>query len=205
MSCSDKEFVEYVKRKQDMFEEGHNMSSDNLMKNAAEKYKTLVQKGRWNSPDVNEQKILALQTELRKLKKNGKGGGKNSGKIGKSDNSNNKKPGWFDKRPNGDITKPREWKGKMWYYCHKDTGGKCDGKHRMHKPSECKGKAYSFKQNGTNMSSSNKSQKRKSDDKNKDKNKRQMRLNQSLRASAAEAENDEKSSSSSQSKESDSE
>ena len=207
MACSDKEFVEYIKRKQDMFEEGHEMNSDNLMKNAAEKYKTLVQKGRWNAPDANEQKILALQTELRKLKKNKRGDKKKgSTKDEKSSNPNNKKPSWFDKRPKGDITKPREWKGKMWYYCHPDTGGKCDGKHRVHKPSNCQGTAYSFKKNDKEKKSSS-SQKRKSDDKKekqkKDK-KRQMRLNESLRASAAEAETDDNESSSTSQSEGDS-
>ena len=32
----------------------------------------------------------------------------------------------------------------MWYYCHKDTGGKCDGMWRQHRPVECKGKAHTF-------------------------------------------------------------
>jgi hypothetical protein len=114
MACSNKAFVEYIKRKQGMFKEGHDINSDNFMKNAAEKYKTLVQKGRWNAPDTNEQKILDLQAELRKLKK--KGGSdkkKRPNKDGKSSNPDNKKPNWFDKRPKGDITKPREWKDKM--------------------------------------------------------------------------------------------
>ena len=37
----------------------------------------------------------------------------------------------------------RLWKTKLWYFCHPNTGGKCDGQWRVHKPSECKGKANS--------------------------------------------------------------
>ena len=73
MACSDREFVAYIKREQDAFEEGTPIQVDNLMKNAADKYKTLLQKGKWNTPDVNESKILALQAEIRKLKDKKKG------------------------------------------------------------------------------------------------------------------------------------
>jgi hypothetical protein len=69
MVCSDKEFVEYIKRKQDIYEEGGTITPDGLMKKATDKYKSLVQKGSWNAPDANEQKILALQSEIKKLKK----------------------------------------------------------------------------------------------------------------------------------------
>ena len=52
------------------------MEPDNLMKNAAEKYKKLLQKGLWNAPDAKEETILALQAEINKLKKNGQKGSK---------------------------------------------------------------------------------------------------------------------------------
>ena len=42
------------------------------------------------------------------------------------------------------VIPPKEWNRIKWYYCHKDTGGKCDGKWRRHKPSNCEGKAYVF-------------------------------------------------------------
>ena len=54
MVCSDREFVEYIKRKQDIYKEGGTIAPDGLMKKAADKYKNLVQKGSWNTPDVNE-------------------------------------------------------------------------------------------------------------------------------------------------------
>jgi hypothetical protein len=45
MVCSNREFVEYIKRKQDIYEEGGTITPDGLMKNAADKYENLVQKG----------------------------------------------------------------------------------------------------------------------------------------------------------------
>ena len=65
MACSDREFVAYIKRKQDAFEEGTPIQVDNLMKNAADKYKTLLQKGKWNAPDVNEAKLWHFKLRLR--------------------------------------------------------------------------------------------------------------------------------------------
>ena len=44
MACSDHEFVAYIKCKQDSFEEGNPIQVDNLMKNAADKYKTMLLK-----------------------------------------------------------------------------------------------------------------------------------------------------------------
>ena len=72
---------EYIKRKEDAFEEGKEIIPDQLMKHADEKYKTLLQKGTWNVPDANEEKILALQVEINKLKSK-------SGKAKKTERTN---------------------------------------------------------------------------------------------------------------------
>ena len=118
----------------DSFEESNPIQVDNLMKNAADKYKTLLQKGKWSAPDANKAKILALQAELKKLKK--KKGVANNKKGDGSKRSNGEKSQWFSKRPTKNkLHKTKEWKGKKWYYCHPDTGGKCDGIWRQHKPS----------------------------------------------------------------------
>lgn len=53
-----------------------------------------------------------------------------------------------------EIRKPKMWNGKPWYYCHSDTGGKCDGAYRRHKPDQCEGKSSkdnkNFKKKDTN-------------------------------------------------------
>ena len=42
------------------------------------------------------------------------------------------------KAPKSNDKKEVEFKGHTWYWCGKETGGKCE-KWRAHKPSECKG------------------------------------------------------------------
>lgn len=182
LTCTDKEFVSYIKRKQDKFEEGGDVDPDELMSNASDKYKTLLQKGQWNAPDENEAKIIALQAQLKKIKRDRSKAGNKSDKPDRKTAA--KKPEWFDKRPKkSDLTKPREWKGKMWYYCHPDTGGKCDGKHRIHHPSKCQGNKYKFKKNDDKPTPNKKREgKEKSNDKNK---KRALKLKETLRAEAA--------------------
>ena len=201
MACSDREFVAYIKRKQDLFEEGTPIQVDHLMKNAADKYKTLLQKGKWNAPDANEAKILALQAEIKKLKKvkdntkTGKGKGHT-----KSKGDGNTKPKWFSKRPpKDDLYKSKEWKGKQWYYCHPDTGGKCEGVWRQHKPSQCKGKEYRFNKNPENKS--NPKRKDGNEQNTQSKKKRTLKLQNALQASQAVAEPDDDNNSSSDSEE----
>ena len=195
LACSDKEFVEYIKRKEDLFEDGTLIEADELMKSAAEKYKTLITKGKWNAPDANEEKILALEAEIKKLKSKKKGGNAKA-------KTTQRKPAWFDKRPKkSELKKPKTWNGKKWYYCHPDTGGKCDGKYRRHKPSECKGKAFRSPQKGrrnepstTASDGSKRKGKPNSSSQKVNKKKRMMRMNESLEAAAAVAEGDESSS-----------
>ena len=37
------------------------------------------------------------------------------------------------------INTPKTSNGGNWYYCHKDTGGKYDGKYNNHNSLECQG------------------------------------------------------------------
>ena len=190
MAWSDREFVAYIKRKQDSFEEGTPIQVDHLMKNAADKYKTLVQKGKWNAPDVHETKILALQAEIRKLKEKKKSTSSTKKGNESKKKKENEKPQWFSKRPSKEkLHKPKEWKGRKWYYCHPDTGGKCDGVWRQHLPSECKGKAFRFTKN---EQTDPKRKGNKDNDLSKaTKKKRVMKLERALTAAQATAEPDE--------------
>ena len=94
------------------------------------------------------------------------------------------------KRPaKEDLHKSKEWKGRQWFYCHPDTGGKCDGVWRQYQPSECKGKEFRFKNN-----SETKSNPKRKDENNlnhKSKKKRTMKLERALQAAQATAEPDE--------------
>ena len=82
---------------------------------------------------------------------------------------NNSIPDFFGTKPKkGDEKKPKTWKSKNWYFCSEETGGKCDGLWRRHKPSECEGKAA-----------------KKAEDKS---NKRKLKLNPELQAATAKLE-----------------
>ena len=108
-SCSDREFIEYMKRKEDSFEEGMEIAPDQLMKYADEKYETLLQKGTCNAPNANEVKILALQIDINKLKKSGNAKEQKTTQKGNKADAKSKKPAWFQLRPNdSELRKPKE-------------------------------------------------------------------------------------------------
>jgi hypothetical protein len=149
-AVSDVEFRGWLTRKQELHEEGTEITPDELMMAAKNKYDTMVERGTWNAPTA-EEKIVALEAkldstvktlnkkvsfELGKKKGDKKSNDKNSKK--KSD-----KPGDHPKtwpKPKAGEKKKATFKGFEWYWCGKDTGGKCE-KWRAHKPKECKGVA----------------------------------------------------------------
>lgn len=119
-----------------------------LMSRVETKYKTLLNDKDWNVPSDQEKKIIALEAKVRDLKKSskagkGKGGHKgNHGSKDKPGKGNNKNPFPGKEKttpPSGDLSKPVMRNGKNWYWCSKETGGKCSGIWRMHKPSDCRG------------------------------------------------------------------
>ena len=74
--------------------------------------------------------------KYKEAKKKGGNDGKQN-KQGKQKYENKKRPAWMFKRPNdADLTK--EWNGAKWYYCSTETGGKCHGVYRKHRPKDCK-------------------------------------------------------------------
>ena len=154
-AVSDEVFRAWLLRKQDAHEEGEEITPDELMQSAKNKYDTMVEKGIWNAPTA-EEKIVALEAKLESTvknlskkvsaelgkKKEGKKTSKNEkGKGKKSDSKSEDHPKKWPAPKAGDK-KEVEFKGHTWYWCGKDTGGKCE-KWRAHKPKECKGMAAS--------------------------------------------------------------
>ena len=118
------------------------------------KYKLLKEAGVWDAPSVKEEKILALQAEMKEVKasvakipsrKNEKSGKGEKPKVRLKTSHQPEKPSWFFKEPKEeDLKKSKLWNNKTWWFCSPKTGGKCDGKYRIHKPSECEGKVHVF-------------------------------------------------------------
>jgi len=165
-ACSDKNFVDYIRRKQERYDEGDELTATMLMNLADTKFKQLKDKEIWEAPSPEEEKLIALEAKVQALKqkfagkrrqsgndespspakKQKKGDGKQDDSSGnsKGGRSNKKeKPKWMFERPADDkLREPREWNGKKWYWCSPETGGKCTGQYRIHKPSKCEGKAF---------------------------------------------------------------
>eukprot|EP00978_Attheya_sp_CCMP212_P011285 scaffold27746_cov71-Attheya_sp.AAC.2 len=70
LAALDKVFVKYILHKQEECKEGTFIIEPyTLMCLADVKFKTLKQKGSWNPPTPEEEKILALQSKVKSLKK----------------------------------------------------------------------------------------------------------------------------------------
>ena len=68
-AVSDETFRAWITRKQDDHEEGNEISPDDLMISAKNKYDAMVEKGTWNAPTA-EEKIVALEAKLTSTMKN---------------------------------------------------------------------------------------------------------------------------------------
>ena len=146
-AVSDEVFRAWLMHKQDDHEEGEEMTPDELMIAAKNKYDTMVEKGTWNAPTA-EEKIVALEAKFNSTMKSlnkkvtfDSSKKKQGSKSGGDKLSSKKKEGDHPKKwkaPKQGEKKEVEFKGHTWYWCGKDTGGKCE-KWRAHKPKECKG------------------------------------------------------------------
>jgi len=153
----DQEFRDYIKRKKENHDEGIITTAEHLMLLADNRYKQrLESKEGWGIANPQEEKIIALQAKVDKLSKRKSNGISmnefQKGGKGKKGNGKNgpapEKPIWMGEAPPAaDMKKPfkpRMWKSKPWYYCHELTGGKCPGNWRVHKPTDCQGKAHQY-------------------------------------------------------------
>jgi hypothetical protein len=146
-AVSDEVFRAWLMRKQDDHEEGEEMTPDELMIAAKNKFDTMVEKGTWNAPTA-EEKIVALEAKFNSTMKSlnkkvtfDSSKKKQGSKSGGDKLNSKKKEGDHPKKwkaPKQGEKKEVEFKGHTWYWCGKDTGGKCE-KWRAHKPKECKG------------------------------------------------------------------
>ena len=100
-AASDKKFFEYIEHKEEAYEDGEDMTPTALMRLARNKYKTRKDREIWKAPTEEDEKIIALEAELKRVKeasnKDRKGrankGLKSPKKKGKGKNS--KKPDWM--------------------------------------------------------------------------------------------------------------
>jgi len=99
----DKDFRDYIRAKQNKYEEGHDLNPDILMTQANNKYKRLVQAQTWNAPSPELQKIMALEATIKQLKKIGKPNNNDNKGKGNSKKGKNKKGKKGDKEDKGKL------------------------------------------------------------------------------------------------------
>jgi hypothetical protein len=144
LTCKDETFIDYIKVKQREFYDNKlpDYTPNDLMHHAEEEYKRLVMENKWEAPNQQEEKIIALLTEFndKRSKGNGKyGKGKRNfkGKEAKKGKKYDQRISEEELRkppPREKMHAPRVMQGKEFWWCHPDTGGKCDGWWRVHKP-----------------------------------------------------------------------
>lgn len=155
-ACSDANFVRYITRKEDDYNEGQDITVDELLDLAGNKYESLIELGDFNQPTDDQKKILALTAQLAKIDKGGakktnnkEGNSKKKGKKpfdSKSTKSNKDKsksssgskvnyPEWKTKPPSASEPKTKVVKDRTYHWC------KYHNLWTAHAPSDCdKGK-----------------------------------------------------------------
>lgn len=139
LAVSDKNFVQYVERKQQDYDEGQDIDPDTLMILCENKFKILKQRGQWNAPSAEEEKIIALEAQIKSLERKAKNFKKpkdnsNEEKGKKSSKDDKKTTKWFLVPPTAkEKGKPKTVNGREYWWCpnHK--------KWVRHKPEECNG------------------------------------------------------------------
>ncbi len=66
-ACKDAEFVDYIKKKEDYYKEGGDVTYEQLMDWALNKYRARVENEQWCQRTTEEETIIALQAQVKKL------------------------------------------------------------------------------------------------------------------------------------------
>ena len=147
--ASDQSFKIYINDHQNRYDDGEELTTDELMLKAENKYKALVERNQWNLKSKEEEQIVALNAELKEFKKlqfakkkdNSKNKDKRNDKKkhgkGKGQAKDKKKDEWKLVSPKADQSQTKVVEGTTWHWCphHK--------RWVQHKPSECRLKSQS--------------------------------------------------------------
>ena len=136
------------------------MEADQLMTLTANKYKNMMIQNQWEAPSPHDATIQALQTKVEKLQHELKRTPNPMQQKSKQPQTKKEgqpvkpqRPKWLvknEKPQPGQLTRTRMWNGNKWFWCSKETGGKCEGRWVRHSPSSCEGKAFKrVKKRGT--------------------------------------------------------
>ena len=144
--CRDLEFVEYVKKKEDYYEEGGDVTSEQLMEWALNKFKSRKEANIWCQKTNEEETIIALQAQVQTLLKGAANHNSGTGttdhkKTKKSKKDKENKPAWMKIPPADGESQTKQAEGKEWHWCPTHAAWV------RHLPAECKG--IGFRGGGT--------------------------------------------------------
>jgi hypothetical protein len=154
----------YMQTLQTKVDDNPKMTLLEIMTSAEAKFKALVSDSKWNVPSEVEEKIIALEAKIRTMKKGDRIPKKGPKKKDKKEKTERKSKIPWDrttKMPGFNLKKPVKHNNKLWYWCGKDTGGKCE-RYTRHKPDECLGKAFNPNKNDRRDSKKSSSKRMKS-------------------------------------------
>jgi hypothetical protein len=96
----------------------------------------------WEGQDPVDEKIQMMEAQIEKLEASKKKVSF-SGNDKKPNAAMEPRPSWLiNNVAHNDPKQSKTWNKKTWYWCHKDSGGKCSGKWRLDKLDNCQGKEY---------------------------------------------------------------
>ena len=163
LQVKDKEFVRYIQDLKRQYEDNTtDLTSDQLILYAENKYKFRVQAGTWAKPSKEQEDIVALTAAAANLKeainlskvnrklgksttqnKNSEGGQEKSKNMKKNDpkseNSEHRIP-WYYQAPKLNESKQKIFNEKEYWWCPNHAK---NGKWVCHKPEDCVNKEHS--------------------------------------------------------------
>ena len=159
ISVKDAHFIDYVNEKLSRYKEGEPMEADQLMTITANKYKNMMIQNPWEAPSPHDTTLQAFQNKVEKLQRELKRAPKPMQQKNRQPQTKKKgqsvkphRPKWLvnnEKPQTGQLSRTRMWNGNKWYWCSKETGGKCDGCWVWRTPTSYEGKAFKgFKKRG---------------------------------------------------------
>ena len=142
-ACSDKKFNDYICSLENEYNDNKiELTYTKLMTSAANYYRKRVASMNdtpWESDPIAE-KITALETKVARA---GSTKSSKQKQQKKQRQSGSQRPKWLvnNEKPK-DVHETRKYANNTYHYCCRETGGKCGGVWRIHKPTECQGKAH---------------------------------------------------------------
>ncbi len=144
-AASDRRFVAYIEKKEEDYEDGSlSITPQQLMTLAKNRYEVLVEKGLWNAPSSEEEKIMALEATIKKLQNNNRSNkraddkmpnkGNDKAKARGIKNRNKELPAWVHEKPKPGESKTKTIENKTWHFCDhhgrwtRHTTDKCEMK-----------------------------------------------------------------------------